>query len=124
MRGIVRGGLVALLLAAAACSHGQADIATLTSNSDQVIWDAGQKALQKHEWEAARQHFKRIIDAFPQSRYAPGARLALGDSYVQEGGTANDIFNLTLCNASTARSGASIVGRATGTSPARSRACT
>jgi outer membrane protein assembly factor BamD len=48
--------------------------------------------MQKHNYEAARQHFKRIIDAFPQSHYAPGARLALGDSYVQEGGTANDIL--------------------------------
>jgi len=92
MRAGLRGALVASLLAAAACTHSQADIATLTSNSDQVIWDAGEKALQKHEWEAARQHFKRIIDAFPQSRYAPGARLALGDSYIQEGGTANDIL--------------------------------
>jgi outer membrane protein assembly factor BamD len=92
MRRGLRGLLAASLLAAAACSHGQADIATLTSNSDQVIWDAGQKAMQKHNYEAARQHFKRIIDAFPQSRYAPSARLALGDSYVQEGGTANDIL--------------------------------
>ncbi len=92
VRSLVRGAVLAGLLAAAACSHGQADIATLTSNSDQVIWDAGQKSLQKHDWEAARQHFKRIIDAFPQSRYAPSARLALGDSYVKEGGNANDIL--------------------------------
>ena len=80
------------LLAAVSCSHGQPDIATLTSNSDQVIWEAGQKALEKHNWEAARQHFKRILDGFPQSQYAPGARLALGDSYIKEGGTANDIL--------------------------------
>jgi outer membrane protein assembly factor BamD len=92
MRGILRTGLVAGLLAAAACSHGTPDIATLTSNSDQVIWEAGQKALEKHDWESARQHFKRIIDAFPQSQYAPSARIALGDAYVQEGGTAGDIL--------------------------------
>jgi outer membrane protein assembly factor BamD len=83
---------VAVLLTLAGCSHGQPDIATLTSNSDQVIWEAGQKALQKHEWDSARQHFKRIIDAFPQSQYAPSARLGLGDSYIQEGGNANDIL--------------------------------
>jgi outer membrane protein assembly factor BamD len=87
-----RAGLVAGLLVFASCGHGQPDIATLTSNSDQVIWEAGQKALQKHDWESARQHFKRIIDAFPQSQYAPSARLALGDTYIEEGGTSNDIL--------------------------------
>jgi outer membrane protein assembly factor BamD len=88
----LRAGLVAGLMALASCGHGQPDIATLTSNSDQVIWEAGQKALQKHDWESARQHFKRIIDAFPQSQYAPSARLALGDTYIEEGGTSNDIL--------------------------------
>jgi outer membrane protein assembly factor BamD len=82
-------GTLALL---ANCSHGTPDIATLTSNSDQVIWEAGEKALAKHEWDSARQHFKRIIDAFPQSQYAASARLALGDTYIQEGGNANDIL--------------------------------
>lgn len=94
MKGTLRAGLIAGLLAAAACSHGQPDIATLTSNSDQVIWEAGQKALEKRDWESARQHFKRIIDAFPQSQYAPSARIALGDTYVQEGGTASDILSI------------------------------
>jgi outer membrane protein assembly factor BamD len=88
----LRAGLVAGLLVFASCGHGQPDIATLTSNSDAVIWEAGQKALEKHDWESARQHFKRIIDAFPQSQYAPSARLALGDTYMEEGGTSNDIL--------------------------------
>jgi outer membrane protein assembly factor BamD len=93
MRRLASAGLVAAsVLAWAGCSHSAPDIATLTSNSDQVIWEAGQKALEKHEWESARQHFKRIIDAFPQSQYAPAARLALGDAYIKEGGTANDIL--------------------------------
>jgi outer membrane protein assembly factor BamD len=92
MRGALRAFLAAGLLAFAACGHGQPDIATLTSNSDQVIWEAGEKALAKHDWESARQHFKRIIDAFPQSQYAPSARLALGDTYIEESGTSNDIL--------------------------------
>ena len=81
-------------LLAAGCAHGggQVDLATLTSNSDQVIWEAGDKALQKHDYESARQHFKRIIEAFPQSEYGPAARLAVGDAHFQEGGTANYIM--------------------------------
>jgi outer membrane protein assembly factor BamD len=92
MRQVLRAGLLAGLMGFAACGHGAPDIATLTSNSDQVIWEAGQKALQKKDWESARQHFKRIIDAFPQSQFSPAARLALGDTYIEEGGTSNDIL--------------------------------
>jgi outer membrane protein assembly factor BamD len=92
MRPLARAAVIFGLLAAAACGHGAPDIATLTSNSDQVIWEAGQKAMQKKDWESARQHFRRIIDAFPQSQYAPSARIALGDAFVQEGGTASDIL--------------------------------
>jgi len=92
MRQVLRAGMLAGLMSFAACGHGAPDIATLTSNSDQVIWEAGQKALSKKDWESARQHFKRIIDAFPQSQYAPSARLALGDTYIEEGGTSNDIL--------------------------------
>jgi outer membrane protein assembly factor BamD len=76
-----------------ACAHGgEPDIATLASNSDRIIFDAGQKALQKHQWENARQLFKRIIDGFPQSELGPAARLGLADSYFEEGGTANSIL--------------------------------
>ena len=82
----------ALLFTAACASGGEPDIATLASNSDQVIWEAGQKALQKKQWDNARQHFRRIIDGFPASDYGPPARLALADTYFQEGGTGNYIL--------------------------------
>ncbi len=83
---------VSLLLAAACAHQGQPDIATLSSNSDQVIWQAGQKALTKKQWESARQHLRRIVDGFPNSEYGPAARLALAKSYFDEGGTANCIL--------------------------------
>jgi len=92
-RALLHALALGVAVASAACAHhGEPDIATLASNSDQVIWEAGQKAFEKHQWESARQHFRRIIDGFPQSEFAPAARLALGDSYFQEGGTANDIL--------------------------------
>jgi len=76
------------------CAHGggKTDLATLTSNSDQVIYEAGEKALKKHDYAAARDHFKRIIEAFPQSEYGPAARLEVGDAYFFEGGNANYIL--------------------------------
>ena len=58
------------------CGRQEVDIATLASNSDQVIWEAGQKALKGKQWDVARQHFRRIVDGFPQSPLVPQARLA------------------------------------------------
>ena len=87
----------ALLLALplAACAHSGVDVATLSSNSDQVVWEAAQKAYEKKNWDAARQHFKRIIDGFPQSEHGPAARLGLAESHFQEGGAANDILAIS-----------------------------
>ena len=82
----------ALGLTLAGCASGQPDIATLTSNSDQAIWDAGQKAMERKNWISARQHFRRIIDGFPQSQHAAEARLAVGETYVKEGGATNDLL--------------------------------
>ena len=88
---------VALLVALLpACSHkGPADIATLASSSDEVVWEAGQNAAAKQNWESARQHYKRIVDGFPQSQHGPDARLALGDSYFKEGGIGNYILAIS-----------------------------
>jgi outer membrane protein assembly factor BamD len=83
------------LFAYGCASGGQADIATLASNSDQVIFEAGQKAAEKKQWEAARQYFKRIVDGFPQSQLGPAARLALADSHYGEAGTASYILAIS-----------------------------
>lgn len=91
--GVTRHPLAALLVVAlSACATGQPDLAILTSNSDRAIWEAGQKALEKKEWINARQHFRRIVDGFPQSPFAADARLAVGATYVGEGGSTNDLL--------------------------------
>lgn len=83
----------ALVLALPGCASSRdPDIALLASSSDQIIWEAAQEAAQNRNWIAARQYFRRIIDGFPQSQYGPGARLALADSYFNEGGVANEIL--------------------------------
>ena len=83
---------VALLLVLAACSSHQLDLEALSSASDQVVWEAGEKAVEKKDWESARQYFRRLIDAFPQSEHQPGSRIALADSYFEEGGTGNYVL--------------------------------
>ena len=84
-------GVAALLLFSGCGSH-QLDLEALSSASDQIVWEAGEKAVEKKDWESARQYFRRLIDAFPQSEHQPGARIALADSYFQEGGTANYVL--------------------------------
>jgi outer membrane protein assembly factor BamD len=95
-RGVPRAARAAALALAGlllGCAHGsEPDVSTLASSSDQIIWEAAQKAIEKRAWETARQYLKRIVDGFPQSEYGPAARLALGDSYFEEGGTANYIL--------------------------------
>jgi outer membrane protein assembly factor BamD len=80
---------VAGLVLLSACSSHQLDLEALSSASDQIVWEAGQKAIEKKDWESARQYFRRLVDAFPQSEHQPDARIALADSYFEEGGTGN-----------------------------------
>jgi outer membrane protein assembly factor BamD len=68
------------------------DIGALSSASDQIVWEAAQKSIEREEWENARQYLKRIVDAFPQSEHQPGARIGLADSYFEEGGTGNYVL--------------------------------
>jgi outer membrane protein assembly factor BamD len=93
VKGLLRSLPVLAALGALACaSGGEPDIATLASNSDEIIWEAAAKAAGKKQWENARQHYRRIIDGFPNSQHGPAARLGLADSYFEEGGTGNYIL--------------------------------
>jgi outer membrane protein assembly factor BamD len=83
---------VALLALAWSCASGQVDIETLSSASDEIVWEAGQKAVEKKSWDSARQYFRRIIDAFPQSNHQADARIGLADTYFEEGGIANYVL--------------------------------
>jgi len=87
-----RFALALLALALPACAGHQVDLQALSSASDQVVWEAGEKAVAKKDWESARQYFRRIIDAFPQSEHQADARIALADSYFQEGGIGNYVL--------------------------------
>jgi outer membrane protein assembly factor BamD len=87
-----RLGAVVLALALGACSSHQIDLEALSSASDEIVWEAGQKAVEKKDWESARQYFRRLIDAFPQSEHQAEARIAVADSYFEEGGTANYVL--------------------------------
>jgi outer membrane protein assembly factor BamD len=89
---VKKAALVVLAAALGGCAHSGVDTASLSSSSDAIVWDAAQKAYQKKQWDNARQYYKRIVDGFPNSEYGPGARLGLGQSYFEEGGTGNYVL--------------------------------
>jgi len=84
--------VAAVALVLPACAGHQIDLQALSSASDQIVWEAGEKAVAKKDWASARQYFRRLIDAFPQSEHQPDARIALADSYFEEGGTGNYVL--------------------------------
>jgi outer membrane protein assembly factor BamD len=87
-----RLAIVLALAVLPACAGHQLDIETLSSTSDETVWNAGVKAQSKKDWESARKYFRRLIDAFPQSVHQPDARIALADTYFAEGGTGNYVL--------------------------------
>jgi outer membrane protein assembly factor BamD len=93
-RAQVAARLLAVALAGtlAACASSQTDIASLSSSSDEIVWQAAEKAYQKKQWENARKYYRRIIDGFPQSEHLPGARLALAETYFNEGNSSSYIL--------------------------------
>jgi outer membrane protein assembly factor BamD len=84
--------VVAALTVLAGCSGHQLDMETLSSASDDIVWEAGAKAFAKKDWESARQYYRRLIEAFPQSPHQPDARIGLADSYFEEGGAGNYVL--------------------------------
>ena len=84
------GVVLATLLAG--CGSSIVDLETLSSPSDEVVFKAGEQAMQETHYEAARQYFRRIVDAFPQSTYQARARIGLADAYMAAGGAGNYIL--------------------------------
>jgi outer membrane protein assembly factor BamD len=90
MKRVLAAAALAALLPA--CASRSVDLQALSSPSDKIVWEAGQKAMESKDYESARQYFRRLIDAFPQSEHQPDARIAMADSYFAEGGTANYVL--------------------------------
>ena len=60
-----------------------------TADADKFLFDRGTEAAKEKKWLDAREYFRNIVDNYPQSPFRPDAKLALGDTYISEGGTEN-----------------------------------
>ncbi|HUK32815.1 MAG TPA: outer membrane protein assembly factor BamD [Vicinamibacterales bacterium] len=60
-----------------------------TQEPDKFLFDKGDAALKARKWVTAREYFKQVVETYTQSPYRPDAKLAVGDTYLEEGGADN-----------------------------------
>jgi outer membrane protein assembly factor BamD len=60
-----------------------------TQEPDRFLFDKGDAALKARKWITAREYFKQVVETYTQSPYRPDAKLAVGDTYLEEGGADN-----------------------------------
>ena len=97
MKRLIALGLIACaaLSAAPACRKaGPAEVAPEIASSDEALFKEGEK-FQKKDPEKARLYFRQVIDSFPRSFYAQRAKLAIADTYFNEGDEGNLILAAT-----------------------------
>jgi len=82
---------VLTVLAAASCRATKTTVAPELASSDEALYKEGEIYLKKDP-ERARLYFRQVIDSFPKSFYAQRAKLAIADSYYNEGDEGNMIL--------------------------------
>jgi outer membrane protein assembly factor BamD len=90
-RGLILLFLAVLLAATIACSNKkvQNPLANVGSKQpDKVLFDRAIDALKHNHYDVARITLQTLINTYPDSEYIARAKLAVGDSWYAEGGTA------------------------------------
>src|SRR5579864_1625826 len=85
-------GIVVLLAFAVACTNKkvQNPLANLGSKQpDKVLFDRAMDAMKHNKFDVARLSLQTLINTYPDSEYVARAKLAVGDSWYAEGGTAS-----------------------------------
>lgn len=82
--------LAVLVMSFAACSNKTKNpLADLDSKQpDKVLFDRAMAALKKNKFDVARLTLQTLINTYPESEYVARAKLAVGDAWYQEGGSA------------------------------------
>jgi outer membrane protein assembly factor BamD len=83
--------LAGLLLSVAACTNKkvQNPIANVGSvQPDKVLFDRAMDAMKHNKFDVARMVLQTLINAYPESEFLARAKLAVGDSWYAQGGSA------------------------------------
>jgi outer membrane protein assembly factor BamD len=84
--------LAMLLMVSAACSNKKSvnPLANVGSKQpDKVLFDKAMDAMKHNRFDVARMTLQTLINTYPDSEYIARAKLAVGDSWYAEGGTAS-----------------------------------
>lgn len=76
---------LALLVAISACAGNSTRIPPGTPEPDKFLNDRGTAALTERKWFTAREYFRQLVDAYPQSPFRADAKLGIADTYIGEG---------------------------------------
>src|SRR4051812_2235354 len=83
--------LAATLMIATGCHHSKVTnpIADINSKQpDKVLYDRAMDAMKHNKFDVARLSLQTLINTYPDSEYVARAKLAVGDSWYAEGGSA------------------------------------
>jgi outer membrane protein assembly factor BamD len=84
--------LAVLLALTVACSNKKSTnpLANIGSKQpDKVLFDKAMDAMKHNRFDVARMTLQTLINTYPDSEYIARAKLAVGDSWYAEGGTAS-----------------------------------
>ncbi len=82
--------LGSLVLVGAACKNKNVKnpLASVDSKQpDKVLFDRAMQAMQSRKYDVARLTLQTLINTYPDSEYVARAKLAIGDSWMAEGGS-------------------------------------
>ncbi|MBM3806569.1 MAG: outer membrane protein assembly factor BamD [Acidimicrobiia bacterium] len=81
---------LALTVSLAGCAaKGPAALPPGSADADKFLFDRGTERAKERKWLESREYFRNLVDNYPQSSYRPDAKLALGDTFISDGGTEN-----------------------------------
>src|SRR3954469_23352507 len=83
--------LSGVMFLASGCHNNRAPnpIANIDSKQpDKVLFDRAMQAMRSNKFDTARITLQTLITSYPDSEYIARAKLAVGDSWYAEGGTA------------------------------------
>ncbi len=90
-RRVIIAVLLATMLIAAGCTNKNVKnpIANVDSKQpDKVLYDRAMDAMKHGKYDVARLSLQTLINTYPDSEYVARAKLAIGDSWYAEGGSA------------------------------------
>ena len=63
-----------------------------SADADKFLFEKGTTALKDHNWLAAREYLKRLVDSYPSSPYRQDGKLGIGDAYMGTNTTESKIL--------------------------------